>query len=359
MVINPNAPQNFNKSLRDWDQNLTEQKVLDLGGASYRSCQLLHWAYKVGVLDWSEIENLPSNLINQLKSIASCSSLGFISKHISGEDHSGKYLFRTQNGDIIESVLIIKGNRRTLCISTQVGCKMGCRFCASGLDGFRRNLSTAEILDQITWTKRISGQLPTNLVYMGMGEPLENFEAVIASIKTASAAWGFGISQRRISVSTVGWVPGIKQLMLEDLKQIKLCFSLHSPDNEIRSKLIPVNKKYPLEEIKKVLKEASTVFKRSLTLEYILIADLTDREADIWGVAAIAKELRAKVNLIPNNPIPESEYKRPSEEKIQNFARKLRQMDVSVTVRYSAGQEVDAACGQLRLNVERNPQAIR
>lgn len=263
-------------------------------------------------------------------------------------DHSVKYLLKTSDGNFIETVLIPQGGRKTQCLSTQIGCKMGCLFCASGQGGFVRNLSCGEILDQIAFVAKDTGSLPTNLVYMGMGEPFDNYDAVVKSIRIANASWGFGIGQRRITVSTVGIVPGIRRFSEEGLNQIKLAVSLHSPDDAVRTRLIPANRKYNIPEILKALEEAEDKFKRQITFEYLLAGEVTDRDEDAVELAGIAKMIHAKVNLIPCNSVLK-EFRPPAERRILEFQKVLEKEGIRVTVRRSAGQDIAAACGQLRL----------
>lgn len=345
--------------LRDLDLGELEDLAVSLGEPAYRARQLAGWLYKKAAADFTDMANLPKPLAEKLSASHAANSLTMASKNLSESDRSVKYLLRTSDGHFLETVLILSRNRRTICLSTQIGCKMGCRFCASGKEGLLRHLSCGEILDQIAWVERDSGAPVTNLVYMGMGEPLDNYDAVIKSIRIANAAWGFGIGQRRITVSTVGVVPGIRRLAGENLTQIKLCFSLHSPDNEIRSRLIPSNRKYSLEEIVRALRETREKFKRRITMEYILIRDLTDRASDLKNLAGICRTLDAKVNLIPYNCVDDVDYQRPPAEKILAFQQGLERAGIRATVRYSAGQDIAAACGQLRLTEERKSRLAK
>jgi 23S rRNA (adenine2503-C2)-methyltransferase len=343
-------------------RNFSSEELAKLAASSgenpYRGRQLARGLYKRGISAFSEFTDLPKPFLEKLSRDYAANSLELVVKQESKLDGSRKYLFKTQDGHFVETVLIFQGSRRTVCLSAQIGCKMGCRFCASGKEGFVRHLECGEILDQIAWVRKDYGKWPTNLVYMGMGEPLDNFDSVVRSIRIANAPQGYGIGQRRITVSTVGVVPGIKKLGEENLGQIKLSFSLHSPDPAVRSKLIPVNRKYPLASIVEALKNVQQSFKRKMTMEYILIEGLTDREKDARELTRISVSLNAKVNLIPYNPIVGEPYARPSPAGIRAFQQRLEKKGVRTTVRYSAGQDIDAACGQLRLREKRRSRVI-
>jgi len=337
-------------SLRDLSLLELEALAAAKGEKPYRGKQLAEWLYKKTACDWAEIKNLPLAFLQRLQKKHLLCSLELVSKFQSAIDPSVKYLLKTQDGNLVETVYIPQGPRRTQCLSTQIGCKMGCRFCASGAAGFVRSLSCGEILDQIAFVAKDQGRLPTNLVYMGMGEPFDNYDAVVKSIRIANAPWAFEIGQRRITVSTVGIVPGIQKFANEDMNQIKLSVSLHSPDDAVRTRLIPANKKYNVGEILKVLTRCASSFKRQMTFEYLLIEGVTDRDEDARSLAEIASELAVKINLIPYNPgSAVSEFKRPSQSAIMAFQRKLENKNVRTTVRFSAGQDIAAACGQLRL----------
>ncbi len=349
--MNPQVPSKI--PLRDFNEEELKKEIAALGEKPYRASQLGGWLYKKAALAFEEMTNLPQDFTDKLRARYTANSLELVSKQISAEDRSVKYLLKTWDGHFVETVLILQGTRRTICLSTQIGCKMGCRFCASGMEGMLRNLSAGEILDQIARVKKDQKANPTNLVYMGMGEPLDNYDQVLKSIRAANAAWGYEIGQRRITVSTVGVIPGIRKLASENLNQIKLSFSLHSPDNEIREQLIPSNRKYKLAEIVGALKEVRDKFKRDITMEYILLEGLTDRDKDAKALIDLCRTLKAKVNLIPYNRIEDAEFRRPSPESIQSFQQKLDEAGIRTMVRYSAGQDIDAACGQLRLREER------
>lgn len=337
-------------SLRNLNLQELEALAAQCGEAPYRGRQVAEWLFKRGAVSFDQLTNIPKGFLEKIKENYRVNSLELEKEEISERDGSAKFLFKTAEGNFIETVLIVQGDRRTVCVSTQVGCKMGCGFCASGKAGFVANLNAGAILDQVAWIYAAQKAWPTNIVYMGMGEPLDNYEAVMRSIRALNADWGYQIGQRRISVSTVGLIPGIEKLATEEFSQIKLCFSLHSPDEKIRSQLIPVNKKYTLAEIVNTLEAVREKFKRPMTMEYILIQELTDRPRDAEAVAVIAHRLNAKVNLIPYNAIDNVEFVRPGEERIRRFQDLLESRNVRTTIRYSAGPDINAACGQLRLS---------
>jgi len=335
-------------SLRNFTLEELENLTCRQGEKPYRAGQLAQWLYKKSACDWPEIKNIPRPLLDVLQKKYRLCSLSLASRLESRKDRSVKYLLETFDGNFIETVFIPQGDRRTQCLSTQIGCKMGCLFCASGQGGFVRNLSCGEILDQIAFVAKDTGSLPTNLVYMGMGEPFDNYDAVVKSIRIANAPWGFGIGQRRITVSTVGLVPGIRKFAEEGLNQIKLAVSLHSPDDAVRTRLVPANRKYNIPEILKALGEVRETFKRQITFEYLLAGGVTDREEDAAELAGIARMIHAKVNLIPCNSVL-AEFRAPSARRILEFQKELEKEGVRATVRFSAGQDIAAACGQLRL----------
>jgi 23S rRNA (adenine2503-C2)-methyltransferase len=248
----------------------------------------------------------------------------------------------------LESVLISQKDRRTVCVSTQLGCRIRCSFCASGKGKFGRNLTAGEIVEQVSMINREQGKPATNVVFMGMGEPLDNYEAVMRAVEILTADWGFGLGGRRVTVSTSGITPMIEKFAGDSRGRVRLSVSLHSSDQETRSKLVPINKKYRLDELIRTLEKIHKRLKREITFEYTLIPGVNDSEKEAHGVGKIASRLGAKVNLIPYNPIREMDYETPSRERIEQFRKLLEAGNVRVTVRQTAGRDIDAACGQLR-----------
>lgn len=322
------------------------------GAPTFRAAQLLDWLYQKHIDDLSEAKNIPAALRDSLQRQFTLKALELQKDSESSNLESRKFLFRTWDGRFLESVLIVQKGRRTVCVSTQLGCKIGCTFCASGKGKFGRNLTAGEIVEQVAWIEKFIGTKITNIVFMGMGEPLDNFEATMKALKILQAEWGFGLGARRITVSTSGITPKILEFYKLTDGRVRLSVSLHSSKEDKRSELVPINRKYSLKELVETLKEIHRGLKRDITFEYTLIKDQNDSVEEAEGVARIAKQLHAKVNIIPYNPIREMGYQTPSPESIQNFLKAFEKHDVRVIVRQTAGRDIDAACGQLRLDRE-------
>src|SRR5207302_5790179 len=275
-------------------------------------------------------------------------------------DTTRKFLFRLTDGSLIESVLIpaspalygSRSDRRTICVSTQVGCAYGCKFCASGLDGFSRNLTPNEIVDQIIAVERESGEKIDNIVFMRMGEPLANFQNLMAAIRIINGPWGLGTGARHITLSTSGLAPQIQKLADEPL-QIRLAISLHGATDEVRNQIMPINRRYNLETLLAACDYYAKRKKQRLTFEYILIANVNDSPDQARQLGRIARRLGAKVNLIPYNNVRGLPWSRPTPEQQEQFLSILRERDVPVTLRREKGHDIDAACGQLRLQTKR------
>lgn len=319
------------------------------GFPTYRAKQMLDWLYKKHITSVSEAKNLPAELRRKMAENFEMPSLELVEKSQSANGESVKFLFRTRDGRLIESVLIEQQGRRTLCVSTQIGCKIGCVFCASGKGKFGRNLSAGEIVEQAAHVERERKAELTNVVFMGMGEPLDNFEATMKSLEILQADWGFGIGARRITVSTSGITPKIVEFVNRSEGRVRLSVSLHAGNEAKRTELVPINKKYSLKELVAALNEIHHKLKRDITFEYTVLAGINDSARDAEEVAKIAEPLRAKVNLIPYNPIFGETFKTPAKEKIEAFAASLEKKGIRVTIRQTAGRDINAACGQLRL----------
>jgi len=314
---------------------------------TYRGDQIRRWLFQKGVTAFAQMSNLSKPLrmaLDRSFSIGCASVL----RHTESEDGTIKYLFRLADGYTIETVFIPEVERVTLCISTQVGCGLGCAFCATARMGLRRNLSKAEILDQILESQRRSpaGRRISNLVFMGMGEPLANYQATRDAIETITdAESGIGISPRKITVSTVGLVPQIQRLMAET--NVNLAISLHAVSDGLRSELMPINRKYPLSELLACCESLPIQRRRRITFEYLMIQGLNHYNADAKALGVRLRGIRCKVNLIPFNPHEGSSYARPNEADIERFSEVLRAQGLHVSVRRPRGDDIQAACGQL------------
>ncbi len=335
--------------------NLQEisQICKESGLPSFRAGQIFKWIQQAGVSDYDEMTNLPKNLREQLKEKYPIHGCEVELKFKSKIDKTVKYLFRLYDGEYIESVLMKYKYGYTLCISSQVGCKMGCMFCASTKNGCVRNLTPGEMVGQIHAAQRDAGVRVSHVVMMGMGEPLDNFDNAIRFLSLAGDENGLNIGMRNISLSTCGIVPKIYSLMEKEL-QITLSISLHAPETNLRSQIMPVNKKYPLHQLIKACRDYTEKTSRRISFEYAMIAGLNDTKECAEQLANLVKGMLCHVNLIPANEIEESSYKRSNEKTLKNFCDILRSRGINVTVRRSLGSDIDASCGQLRSRHEKN-----
>lgn len=335
------------------------EQLHGLGEPEYRVRQITDWLYKnrVGAID--EMTNIPQPLRERLSQTFSLSNIELV-RVLGARDTTRKFLFRLGDGNLIESVLIPaslalyggRSDRRTICVSTQVGCAYGCKFCASGLDGFSRNLSAGEIVDQLIAIERATTEKIDNVVFMGMGEPLANFENVMRAIQIINAEWGLGIGARHITISTSGLVPQIRKLAEESL-QIRLAVSLHGATDEVRNQIMPINRRYNIDALLSACDYYKVRKKQRLTFEYILIRDVNDSEEQARLLARHAHRLSAKVNLIPYNTVSGLPWTRPSKNRQEKFLSILQARGIPATLRREKGHDIDAACGQLRLRTER------
>jgi 23S rRNA (adenine2503-C2)-methyltransferase len=334
------------------DQLPSEWELFD-SLPEYRKTQVLDWIFKKKVFSFFSMTNLPLTLRERLTENYVIKTLE-LEKENDSQDGTKKFLWKLSDSQYIESVLIpasdcIGNSRRlTLCVSTQVGCPLKCGFCASGIFGFKRNLSCGEIVEQVLLSEAIAKERISHIVFMGMGEPLLNYEQLIQAIRFITSSWGLSISPRRITISTSGIVPNILRLANESLP-FRLAISLHATTDELRNKLMPINRKYPLEDLLKSCEEFCSKRKQKITLEYILIAGVNDRMEDVERLAKIAKSLKAKVNLIAYNPVLQMPWKTPKKKEIMTFFHKLQIKGVQVSLRQERGRDIDGACGQLRL----------
>ncbi|WP_445635336.1 putative dual-specificity RNA methyltransferase RlmN [Nostoc sp. DSM 114161] len=317
--------------------------VQEQGQPAYRGKQLHDWIYHKGVRSLLDISVFPKQWRKEVAEIP----IGRSSLHYRSvaPDGTVKYLLRLADGQIIETVGIPSDNRLTVCVSTQVGCPMACDFCATGKGGYKRNLARHEIVDQVLTVQEDFQQRVSNVVFMGMGEPLLNTENVLAALKSLNQ--DVGIGARSLTVSTVGIRDRIRQFAQHHL-QITLAVSLHAPNQALREQLIPSARAYPLEDLLAECREYVEITGRRVTFEYILLAGVNDLPEHALELSKRLRGFQSHVNLIPYNPIQEVDYKRPNRERIQAFLNVLKQQQIAVSVRYSRGLEADAACGQLR-----------
>src|SRR5205809_2834209 len=350
MVTNPGKTDVKSLLVRELQEHLREW-----GEPSYRTGQITDWLYKKGVNTIDEMTDMPRSLRTRLMERFSLGKIDLV-RVLGARDTTRKFLFRLADGNLIESVLIPaspalyggRSDRRTICVSTQVGCAYGCKFCASGLEGFTRNLRANEIVNQITAIEQESGEKIDNVVFMGMGEPLANFENVVRAIRIINAPWGLAIGARRITVSKSGLAPQIRRLAEEPL-QIRLAVSLHGATDEVRNQIMPINRRYNVETLLLACDHYFAHTKRRLTFEYILIADVNDTDQQARLLSRHARRVSAKVNLIPYNNVSGLPWTRPSESRQGKFLSILRIEGISATLRREKGRDIDAACGQLRL----------
>ena len=316
---------------------------------SFRAEQIYQWIYQKGAWGFDQMSNIPKPLRDRLQG-AFILKPNEIAQKLISEDGTTKFLFDLSDQEKIESVLIPTPTRSTACISTQAGCKFGCRFCASGIGGWKRNLSCAEIVTQVLHVKEeaLKHQKPlTNIVFMGTGEPMDNFNNLMKAIRIINSNKGINIGARHITISTVGVVPKIKELAQEGL-QLELAISLHGYDNPSRNVLMPVNKKYPFDELIAACREYARTTKRQITFEYILIKDVTCTPHAVASLKKAFKGIICKMNLIPYNPVSEFDHKTPSGAEMQAFKKSLEDSGIHATIRTPRGKDVNAACGQLR-----------
>jgi 23S rRNA (adenine2503-C2)-methyltransferase len=360
----PAKPSLFGETLES-----LKQSVVAAGFPAFRAKQVMEWLYKKRVDQWDAMSNLPKPFrawLDQHYILYPTNSL--LDKRSS--DVTQKFLLELEDKSLIETVLIRapqtgvgqENSRNTVCVSIQVGCAYGCKFCASGLAGFKRNLMAAEVVSQLmhickmedAHTQRAKQEIASfdNIVFMGMGEPLANYDTLVQTIKILNAEWGLNFGARRITVSTSGLAPKIMQLAEEGVA-VRLAISLHGATNEVRNKIMPVNKRYPLEELIPAAKAFKDKHGRMLTLEFILIEGINDSLEQAKELTKIARELHAHVNCIPYNKVEGLEWTRPSVRRQDAFVDVLRKGGVSVTIRREKGHDINAACGQLRLKTEK------
>lgn len=338
-------------NLLDLSVSELQELMARIGQESFRGKQIFRWLSK-GVKDLDEMTDISKSLRDELKKTAFIGCLKIRKKLISGVDGTIKFLFELDDGNIIESVLMEYKHGYTVCISSQVGCRMGCRFCASSKAGFVRGLSSGEMLDQVISIQKDTGKRISNIVVMGIGEPLDNYDNLIKFVKMVNSPEGLNIGYRHITVSTCGLVPGIYKLSKEGLP-INLSVSLHAPNDQIRDRFIPLNKKYSIDKIIEACKIYTEVTKRRITFEYAMIEGENDSKENAIELAQKIKGMLCHVNLIPLNQVKGIDYKQSGRQKINLFKEILERYNISTTVRRELGTDINAACGQLRRSEEK------
>lgn len=329
--------------------NIEELKelIVSLGDKSFRAKQIYDWLHVKLVDSFDEMTNLSIGLREKLKENSHILTVSPLEVQTSKIDGTQKYLFQLNDGNVIESVLMKYKHGNSVCISSQVGCKMGCRFCASTIGGLERNLTTSEMLSQIYVIQKLTGERVSNVVIMGTGEPMDNYDNFVKFVRMLSDDSGLNISQRNITVSTCGIAPRMRQLADEKF-QITLALSLHATTDEKRKVLMPIANRYSLDEILDACKYYFEQTGRRITFEYSLVGGVNDTEEDAIELIGLVKELNCHVNLIPVNPIKERDFIQSNKKVIDNFKNKLEKCKINVTIRREMGRDIDGACGQLR-----------
>ena len=322
------------------------QALTGLGEKPFRAKQLYEWIHRKLAVSYDEMTNLSKHLREKLEKEYPLTVLEAVDVQVSKQDGTCKYLFRLEDGNVIESVLMRYHHGNSVCISSQVGCRMGCKFCASTIGGLTRNLRSSEMLDQIYRIQRLSQERVSNVVVMGTGEPLDNYENLLRFIELLTGEDGLHISQRNLTVSTCGLVPKIRQLADEKL-QITLALSLHAPNDEKRKELMPIAYKYTMDEVLDACRYYFQKTGRRITFEYSLVRGVNDFEEDACQLARQIQDINCHVNLIPVNPVKERSFRQSTRQAVENFKIKL-ECGINVTIRREMGSDIDGACGQLR-----------
>ncbi|VAW54276.1 23S rRNA (adenine(2503)-C(2))-methyltransferase @ tRNA (adenine(37)-C(2))-methyltransferase [hydrothermal vent metagenome] len=328
-----------------------------IGEKKFRATQVMKWMHQLGVVDFQEMKNLSKSLRNQLAE-SSCIQNLEVSQDMISKDGTRKWLLKLADGNQIEAVFIPEDDRGTLCVSSQVGCALDCSFCSTGRQGFNRNLSTAEIISQVWLASQLldeekkPGRKITNVVMMGMGEPLLNFNSVVEAVRIMMDDFAYGLSKRRVTVSTAGVVPAMDRL--GDTLDMRLAVSLHATNDELRNELVPVNKKYPLKELmaacRRFIDKQNS--RSRITFEYVMLDGINDRPEHAHELIKLLKDIPTLMNLIPFNPFEGSGYRTSSNNAVDRFKKILHESGMTTVVRKTRGEDIDAACGQLAGKIE-------
>ncbi|MDP0563377.1 MAG: 23S rRNA (adenine(2503)-C(2))-methyltransferase RlmN [Candidatus Endonucleobacter sp. (ex Gigantidas childressi)] len=331
-----------------------EAFFLGVGEKEFRARQVLKWVHHNGVDSFDKMSNISKGLRDRLNVIAEITGPKVVSSNVS-EDGTCKWVICVEGGSYVETVYIPEGRRGTLCVSSQAGCSLDCSFCSTGKQGFSSDLTVAEIIGQVWIAAKHFDNIPdkkgraiTNVVMMGMGEPLLNFDNVVDAMNLMMDDLGYGLSKRRVTLSTSGVVPALRRL--GSVSDVSLAISLHAPNNALRNQLVPINKKYPLEELLDAAVEYMSGVSdkgRVVTIEYVLLAGVNDQQEHARQMVVLLKDVPCKINLIPFNPFPYSGYERPGGNAVRRFQESLQKSGFNVTVRKTRGDDIDAACGQL------------
>ncbi|MGY0217207.1 23S rRNA (adenine(2503)-C(2))-methyltransferase RlmN [Endozoicomonadaceae bacterium StTr2] len=354
------ATDNVSKTnLLGLTQKGLEEFFVSIGEKKFRAQQIMKWIHHFGVSDFDEMTNISKVLREKLKQVAEVRAPEIISSDFS-TDGTRKWVVRVESGSSVEMVFIPDGKRGTLCVSSQAGCALDCSFCSTGKQGFNSDLTVAEIIGQVWIAARSFGSIPatkeraiTNVVLMGMGEPLLNFDNVIDSMNLMMDDFGYGLSKRRVTLSTSGVVPAMRKMI--GLTDVSLAVSLHAPTDELRDILVPINRKYPIRELKQAIADYMGSLSdraRVVTIEYTLLAGVNDQPEHAKALVKVLKDVPCKLNLIPFNPFPHSGYERPSNNAVRRFQTLMQEAGLNTTVRKTRGDDIDAACGQLVGQVE-------
>lgn len=326
------------------------KELVRMGEKPYRATQVFRWLYKTPAHSFDAMTDLNKELRGKLKEKFHITRIAALDSKRSLIDGTTKYLLKLEDSHTIEAVMLPEDDRTTLCLSSQVGCKFGCSFCASAPFGFVRNLKASEILDEVLFIREHNkGRAITNIVFMGIGEPLDNYNNMMRAIRILNDEDAFKIGARKITISTCGMIPGMEKLAGEKL-QIELSVSLHSADDKIRSALIPVNKRYPLNDLIAACVDYTKQTKRIITFEYILIKGMNASEGDAFKLARLLTGMICKINVISYNQIKAKGYEAPAADGVKDFIRTLKSRGINVMLRKSKGEDIDAGCGQLRIS---------
>ena len=323
----------------------------ELGHPAFRGDQIFSWVHS-GVTSFDEMTNLPQKMREDLKERCKITCHEIDRVQTSKSDGTKKYLFRLEDGNAIESVFMRYKHGNSICVSTQAGCRMGCKFCASTIGGLTRNLTAAEILEEILAAQRDTGERISNIVLMGTGEPFDNYDNVAKFLNLVHDPKGLNLSLRNITLSTCGILPNIKRFG-DEFPQVNLAISLHASNSELRSELMPINKRYPMDELMEVCREHVEKTGRRITFEYTLVKGVNDKDENLTQLSKLLAGMNCHVNLIPMNPVSERDFKGTDRRFAEEFCKKLEKKGIQATVRRELGSDIDAACGQLRLNSQK------